>query len=86
MTRHILASMGFLRNGLLIGSALSVSCAAKAAEVRFSFTTGDARPDFTQVTPQTVYDAKKGFGFLGLPSPAALVDRHEKGMQFAVDV
>jgi lysophospholipase L1-like esterase len=55
---------------------LIVCCAtANAADLKFSFA-GDAPPGYTQVAPQTPYDAKRGFGFLGATKPAI----------FAVDV
>ncbi|MEA3212898.1 MAG: hypothetical protein QOE70_5955 [Chthoniobacter sp.] len=59
-----------------------ISCAAvEAAEFKFDFGSGKEQPGHTQVTPQTAYDAKRGFGFL--PSAAATPDMPSV---FAVDV
>ena len=55
----------WLQRGLAICGALLVSSAAsKAAEYKFDF--GPAKPQtgYTQVTPQTGYDAQRHFGFL----------------------
>ena len=54
-----------LRRGLLAGGALLACCAAAgAADLKFDFSPGEAPPGYTHVTPQTAYDAKRGFGFL----------------------
>lgn len=52
-----------------------------AAEWKFHFTSGSAQSGFTQVTPQTAYDAKTGFGFL----PIGTVLDDNKPQLFAVD-
>jgi lysophospholipase L1-like esterase len=70
-----------LRRSFVIASAFLISCAAAdAAELKFDFSMGKAQPGYTQVTPQTAYDAKRGFGFL--ESPVA----PDKPSVFAADV
>jgi len=70
-----------------LGCALSCAClvvfalAGAAAEFRFEFGAGQPQPGYTQVTPQTTYDAQRGFGFLdGAPAMA------NSPRVFAVDV
>src|SRR4051812_32448569 len=69
-----------------VGAAIFVlGCAgaARAAELKFDFTSGKPQAGYTQVAPQTAYEAKRGFGFLGEPGAAGA-----KGSAsvFAVDV
>ena len=45
-------------------SLIALALAAGAAELSFDFGSGHAQPGPTQVTPQTAYDAQRGFGFL----------------------
>lgn len=47
-------------------TALLFSCAveAVATEFKFDFGSSKAQPGYTQVTPQTTYETKRGFGFL----------------------
>ena len=64
----------------LAGVLLMISCATvTAAPFKFTFGESEARPGFTQVTPETLYDAKRGFGFIEAPAPG-------KPAVFAVDV
>ncbi len=70
-------SLQVICSGLLIWWA----AALEAAEFKFAFNSGKVPPGYTPVTPQTTYDAKRGFGFLG--STAATPD---KPSVFAVDV
>ncbi len=73
---------GRVQRSLVIASAFFISCAAvEGAELKFDFSPGKAQPGYTQVTPQTTYDAKRGFGFL--ENSAAT---RAKGSVFAVDV
>lgn len=73
----------YLQRRLIATSALLICCSvAVATEYKFDFRTGQPQPGFTQVTPQTIYDAKLGFGFL--PSAAAL--GKSTVSVFAVDV
>ncbi|WP_395736808.1 rhamnogalacturonan acetylesterase [Prosthecobacter sp.] len=65
----------------MLGLVLSLTCAAQAAEWKFAFGSSKPPPGFTQVTPQTLYDAKLGHGFL--PSTPAFAG---KTIVFAVDV
>lgn len=62
-------------------SALLIAYSMEAAEFKLDFSTGKPQPGYTQVTPQTVYDAKQGFGFLtsGAAAPG-------KPSVFAVDL
>jgi lysophospholipase L1-like esterase len=77
---------------LTISGALLLCCAAvQAAELKFVFGPGEAQPPYTHVTPETTYDAKRGFGFL--PSPASAPGRPTPGQPtpgqpspFAIDV
>ena len=70
-----------LQRGFATGSALLFACAAaEAAELKFDFGRDNTQPGYTQVAPQTTYDAKRGFGFLG-NAAAANTPR-----VFAVDV
>lgn len=71
-----------LQRSLVITSAFLIfGAVVEAAELKFDFSLGKAQPGCTQVTPQTTYDAKRGFGFLD--SPAATPD---KPSVFAADV
>lgn len=69
------------------GCALSTAClvvfslAGAAAEFRFEFGTGQPQAGYTQVAPQTTYDAQRGFGYMD--SGAAAPDAPRV---FAVDV
>jgi lysophospholipase L1-like esterase len=75
----------FLQRSLIIGSTFLISCAAvEAAELKFDFSSGKVQPGYTQVTPQTTYDAKRGFGFL--QSAAAAAPDKPAISVFAVDV
>src|SRR5207253_3244161 len=38
----------------------------QATEFKFAFGPGEAQPGYTRVTPQTTYDAKRGYGFLNV--------------------
>jgi lysophospholipase L1-like esterase len=59
----------------------SFAGAIHAAEFKFAFGSAAAEPNVKQVTPQTLYDSKRGFGFLTNPSgPAGTLQ------VFAVDV
>src|SRR2546426_9782415 len=67
---------------LVVSTALFISCAAlEAAEFKFDFGAGKGQPGYTQVTPQTTYDAKRGFGFLQSEGASP-----EQTKVFAVDV
>lgn len=68
------------RNLAVVG-ALLTSCvgAVHAAEFNFAFGSAAAEPNTVQVTPQTTYNTKRGFGFLGSPHAGA-------PQFFAVDV
>jgi hypothetical protein len=57
---HDLPRCGLLVLAALLGQAAAV----RAAELKFDFGPGEARPGYTRVTPGTAYDAKRGFGFL----------------------
>lgn len=71
-----------LQRALAIGTAMFISVAApEAAEWKFDFGPGKAQPAYAPVTPQTTYDAKRGFGFLGNGNAAPGTPR-----VFAVDV
>lgn len=57
-------------------SVLAFCCvAATAAELSFSFGTGQPQAGYTLVTPQTTFDAQRGFGFLAGTSAAANAPR-----------
>lgn len=67
---------------LAMTAVLAAANVVEAAELKFEFTTSDkAQPGFTQVAPLTIYDAKRGFGFLesGTAAPG-------KASLFAVDI
>jgi lysophospholipase L1-like esterase len=82
MTRQ--ASRTAIASGILI----LVSAALQATELRFDFGTGNPLPNFTRVTPQTLYQPSTGMGFLSTPSPGApsafAVDIEEGNYQVAI--
>lgn len=53
-----------LKRIFLIQCALLFAGVAGAAEFKFDFGSGSAKPGYTQVTPQTPYDPSKGYGYL----------------------
>ncbi len=66
---------------LCIVSALGFCCAAaNAAELKFVFGAGHAQAGCALVTPQTAFDAQRGYGFLGDANAASNAPR-----VFAVD-
>src|SRR5260221_9188517 len=73
-----------LRLILSINSLLFISSAVEAADFKFDFGLGKVQPGYTQVTPQTTYDAKRGFGFL--QSTAAAIPDKPAISVFALDV
>ena len=75
---------GLLRLSLAINGLLFISSAVEAADFKFDFGSGKVQPGYTQVTPQTSYDAKRGFGFLQSATVAA-PDKPAISL-FAVDV
>ena len=82
MTSRFFLSPGLrVQRSLAISSALLISCAASAesAEFKFEFGPGKAQPGYSQVTPETSYDAQRHFGFLQSESAA-------QPKVFAVDV
>jgi lysophospholipase L1-like esterase len=84
-SRHFFNPGRLLQRSLAIGSGLLVSCTAmEAAEYRFDFGSGKAQPGYTQVTPQTTYEVKRGFGFL--QSAAAATPDKPAISVFVVDV
>lgn len=58
--------------------AMLLACAADAAVLKFDFADG-TKDGFTQVTPQTVYDVQRHYGFIGSPAP-------DQPTTFTVDV
>jgi len=69
---------------IAIGAILILcSAVANAVEWKFDFGAGKPQPGFTQVAPQTSYEPRRGFGFLG--SAAGTSDRPAVSV-FAVDV
>lgn len=55
---------------LITGSALLASCAAiEAADIKIDFGTGKSPVGYTQLTPQSNFDAQRGFGFLESATP-----------------
>jgi hypothetical protein len=61
---------------------LAMFAATEAAELKFDFGPGNVQPGYTQVSPQTTYNAKRGYGFLENPVGAV----SSKTQLFAVDV
>lgn len=60
-----MTSRFFTHSRLLLSSVLFISATlAGAAEWKFDFSTGKAQAGFTQVAPDAIYDAQRGFGFL----------------------
>lgn len=90
MTSRPFFGSGLLRRSLSIRGALFLSCAAaaamqtEAAEFKFDFSAGKAQPGYTQVTPQTTYEAQRGFGFLESAAAATTPDQPAASV-FAVD-
>jgi hypothetical protein len=56
------------------------SSLAISAELKFEFSAPQPTPGFTQVPPETAYDAQRGFGFLDAGTAAT------QTLRFAVDV
>ena len=65
----------------LLKAGASASSEAATGGMKFAFSPDYVPPGFTQVTPQTAYDAKRGFGFLKSAAAAP-----NKPTVFAVDV
>ena len=59
-----------LQRCLVLSSVSFVSCAAiQAADLKIDFGTGKAPAGYTQLTPQSTFDAQRGFGFLESATP-----------------
>ena len=59
-----------LQRSFIIGSATFISCTAiEAAEFKFDFSPGKTPPGYTQVKPETTFDAQRGFGFRESAAP-----------------
>lgn len=75
-------NMSLLPCRLVTCTVLVIACEAlSAAEFKFDFASGEVRPDFTRVTPQTMYHATRGFGFLD-----SSTTKPDQSRLFAVDV
>ncbi len=75
---------GLLRLGLAVYGLFLLALPAGAAGFKFDFGAGNVEPGHTRVTPQTPYDAKRGYGFL--PGAATAAPGKPAIRVFAVDV
>jgi lysophospholipase L1-like esterase len=86
MTSRLSSTMdALLQCSLVISSAFLISSAAvKAADFKFDFAPNKPQPGYTQISPETTYDAKRGFGYLG--SATSTTTTPAQVSVFAVDV
>lgn len=86
MTSRLLILRLLLQRSLVINGALLISCSTlQAVELKFAFGSGRVQPGYMQVTPQTTYDLKQGFGFLASAAAPATPDKPSVSV-FAADV
>jgi len=89
MTTRLLLRTRSLLGSFVIWSSVFISCSAQAAEFKFDFSSGKGQSGYTEVTPQTVYNAQSGFGFMesgnakpGSEQKVPVIDLNAMSMKF----